>query len=122
MSAGRADVSIRFATEQDPDMQRRDNHTFQSVARIKPDATHESTRAAMAALAARVAKDQPQIRGNITMEPTPVMEALLGENTPRMQRKNADRDDGCTQFLGLGTDLNRNFLLPGGNGLDLSRT
>jgi carboxypeptidase T len=32
-----------------------------------------------------------------------------GENTPRMQRKNADKDDGCTTFLSLGTDLNRNF-------------
>jgi plastocyanin len=32
-----------------------------------------------------------------------------GAGQPRPQRKNADNDDGCTTFLSLGTDLNRNF-------------
>ncbi len=34
-----------------------------------------------------------------------------GEGSPRSQRKNADRDDGCTIWPppGIGTDLNRNF-------------
>lgn len=76
-------VPIRFTTEQDPDLQRRDNHIFSAVARLRPDATLESTRAAMQLLAARVAKEQPGIRKNITTEPTPVMHFMLGDNTPR---------------------------------------
>ncbi len=32
-----------------------------------------------------------------------------GASTPRSQRKNADNNDGCSSWPGLGTDLNRNF-------------
>jgi carboxypeptidase T len=32
-----------------------------------------------------------------------------GGDNPVLQRKNADYDDGCSSFPGLGTDLNRNF-------------
>ena len=80
-----ADVWVpqRFTTEQDPDLQRRDNYIFEGIARLKPDATMEGTEAAMGMFAARVAKEQPGIRKNVTYVPTPILEALLGRDTPR---------------------------------------
>ena len=81
-----ADVWVpqRFTTEQAPDLQRRDNYMFEGIARLKPGATLESTRAAMAMQAARVAREQPIIRKNVTVEPFPVLESLLGSTTPRV--------------------------------------
>jgi putative ABC transport system permease protein len=76
-------VPLRLSAETGPDLLRRDNFMYQSIARLKPGATMESTRAAMAMLAARVARDFPNIRKNITTEPTPVLEWLLGATTPR---------------------------------------
>jgi len=77
-------VPLRFTTEQDPDLQRRDNFIFQGIARLKSGVSIEHTRTVMAALAARVAAEQPAIRKDITMVPTPIMESLLGATTPRV--------------------------------------
>jgi putative ABC transport system permease protein len=76
-------VPQRFTTEQDPDLQRRDNYVFTGIARLKPGATREGTRATMATLAARAASAHPVIRKDVTTVPTPVLEWLLGPTTPR---------------------------------------
>src|ERR1043166_3972397 len=76
-------VPMRFTTEQDPDLQRRDNFIFGAVARIKPGETLASTRTKMATLAQRVAAAQPNIRKDITTQPTPVLEFALGATTPK---------------------------------------
>jgi putative ABC transport system permease protein len=76
-------VPLRFTTEQDPDLQRRDNFIFESIARLKPGATIEGTRTVMAALAQRISVAQPNIRKDITMVPIPVLDAMLGPTTPR---------------------------------------
>jgi putative ABC transport system permease protein len=82
--AGDVWVPLRLVTESDPDLQRRDNFVYQGIARLKPGATLESTRATMAMLAARVAKEQPNIRKDVTTFPTPILEGLLGKTTPRV--------------------------------------
>jgi len=76
-------VPLRFSTEQDPDLQRRDNFIFWSIARLAPGATLESTRARMATLAQLAEAANPQIRKGVTMVPTPVLESALGSTTPR---------------------------------------
>jgi putative ABC transport system permease protein len=76
-------VPLRFSTEQDADLQRRDNYVFSGIARLKPGATREGTRAMMATLAARVSAAQPVIRKDVTTVPTPVLQWLLGPTTPR---------------------------------------
>jgi len=76
-------VPFRVSTEQDPDLQRRDNFIFDGIARLAPGATLASTSAAMDLLAKRVAADHPAIRKDVTMVPTPVMDWMLGDNTPR---------------------------------------
>ncbi len=76
-------VPIRFSTELDPDLQRRDNFIFYAIARLKPGATLESTRAEMATLAKRAEAEHPDIRANVTTVPTPVLDWMLGPTTPR---------------------------------------
>ena len=76
-------VPFRLSTEQDPDLQRRDNFVYNGIARLKPGSTIESTRAAMATLAQRIASAQPNIRKDITTVPTPILQSMLGRTTPR---------------------------------------
>ena len=76
-------VPFRLTTEQDPDLQRRDNFVYSAIARLRPDATLESTRATMATMAQRIAAEQPNIRKDVTTVPTPVVAFLLGRTTPR---------------------------------------
>jgi putative ABC transport system permease protein len=76
-------VPYRVDNEQHEDLRRRDNYVFQAIARLKPGATLESTGAAMRLLAARAAQDHPLIRKDVTTVPTPIMNSLLGDSTPR---------------------------------------
>jgi putative ABC transport system permease protein len=76
-------VPLRFSTEQDPDLQRRDNFIFSAIARLAPGATLESTRARMATLARLAETANPQIRKDVTTVPTPVLQSALGSTTPR---------------------------------------
>jgi len=76
-------VPFRLTTEQDPDLQRRDNFVYSGIARIKPGSTIEGTRSAMATLAQRVASQQPNIRKDVTTVPVPILQAMLGQTTPR---------------------------------------
>src|ERR1041385_5860049 len=77
-------VPLRYTTEQDPDLQRRDNFIYAGVARLKDGVSLEQTRAVMGALAGRVRVAEPLIRKDITTVPTPVMESLVGATTPRV--------------------------------------
>ena len=76
-------VPLRFSTEQDPDLQRRDNFIFSAIARLAPGTTLESTRARMATLARLAETANPQIRKDVTTVPTPVLQWALGSTTPR---------------------------------------
>jgi putative ABC transport system permease protein len=76
-------VPLRFTTESDADLKRRDNFVFEAIARLNAGATLETTGAAMGQLAARVALDEPVIRKDVTTQPTPVLVSLLGNRTPR---------------------------------------
>ena len=76
-------VPFRLSSEQDPDLQRRDNFVYSGIARLKPGSTLASTRATMAALAQRIASEQPNIRKDITTVPTPILQSMLGQTTPR---------------------------------------
>jgi putative ABC transport system permease protein len=76
-------VPLRFSTEQDPDLQRRDNYIFEAIARLAPGATLESTRARMATLARLAESANPLIRKDVTTVPVPVLEWALGGTTPR---------------------------------------
>ena len=75
-------VPLRIVTESDPDLQRRDNFVFEALARLRPGVTLDGTRSAMSVLAARAAAAEPAIRKDITTEPTPVLEWMLGPTTP----------------------------------------
>jgi putative ABC transport system permease protein len=77
-------VPLRFTTEQDADLRRRDNFVYQGIARLKPGVSIEQTRTLMGTLAARVAAEQPSIRKDVTTVPTPLMKSLLGPTTPRV--------------------------------------
>jgi putative ABC transport system permease protein len=74
---------LRFSTEQDPSLQRRDNYLFQGVARLAAGRTLAQTRAEMGGLAARVATEHAAIRTNVSMTATPMLEFALGASTPR---------------------------------------
>lgn len=76
-------VPLRLTTEQDPGLQRRDNFIYQAVARLAPGRTREQTNADMGQMAARVAAEHANIRKNVTMNTTPMLESALGATTPR---------------------------------------
>jgi putative ABC transport system permease protein len=76
-------VPLRLQSEQDPDLQRRDNFIYSGIARLARNRTIEGTAAEMARLAALAAAEHPDIRKGVTTLPTPVLEYLLGATTPR---------------------------------------
>ena len=76
-------VPLRITTEQDPDLQRRDNYVFNAVARLAAGRSLERTRAMMATLARRAEAEHPEIRKGVTTLPTPILEWALGSTTPR---------------------------------------
>ena len=76
-------VPLRFTTELDPGLLRRDNFIFTAVARLAPGRTREQTNADMGQLAARVAAEHPDIRKDVTMTATPILDYALGATTPR---------------------------------------
>ena len=74
---------LRYSTEQDPSLQRRDNFIYSAIARLAPGATLESTRARMATLARLAEAANPVIRKDVTTAPTPLLQSVLGSTTPR---------------------------------------
>ena len=77
-------VPYRMASENDPDLTRRDNFIFEAIARLAPGASLESTKAAMARLARLAELAHPDIRKGVSTVPTPVLEYTLGASVPRM--------------------------------------
>jgi len=75
-------VPLRIRSENDPDVLRRDNFVYDGIARLRPGATLDATRSAMASLAARVSASEPIIRKDVSTQPTPVLEWMLGPTTP----------------------------------------
>jgi putative ABC transport system permease protein len=75
-------VPLRIDSESDPDLQRRDNYVFGGLARLRPGVTLDGTRSAMAALAKRASAAEPLIRKDVTTQPTPVLDWMLGPTTP----------------------------------------
>ena len=67
----------------DEDMLRRDNFIYQGIARLAPDASLASTRARLAALAARIEREDPQARSEVTLTAVPLAEWLVGDDLPR---------------------------------------
>jgi predicted permease len=76
-------VPMRIVSEQDPDLQRRDNYIYQAIARLKPGVSLEETRTRMAAIASRVAAEHGAIRKDVSTTATPVIEWLIGPNGRR---------------------------------------
>jgi putative ABC transport system permease protein len=76
-------IPMRIATEQDADLQRRDNYVFSAVARLAPGTTLQATQAKMEVLARRAAALHPDIRAHTSTMPTPALEWALGPTTPR---------------------------------------
>jgi predicted permease len=75
-------VPLRFSTELDPDLQRRDNLVFQAIARLAPRRTLEQANVEMARLAAVVARENPATRAGVSNAAVPILEFALGSTTP----------------------------------------
>src|SRR5207237_6830645 len=76
-------LPLRFSTENDPDLRRRDNFVFQAIARLAPGATVQTTRASMSRLARLAEITNPEIRKNVSTMPMPLLELALGPTTPK---------------------------------------
>jgi len=76
-------LPLRFSTENDPDLRRRDNFVFQAIARLAPGATVQTTRASMSRLARLAEIANPEIRKNVSTMPVPVLDWALGPTTPK---------------------------------------
>ena len=76
-------LPLRFSTENDPDLRRRDNFVFQAIARLAPGATVQTTRASMSRLARLAEIANPEIRKNVSTMPMPVLDWALGPTTPK---------------------------------------
>jgi predicted permease len=66
-----------------PDYERRDNFVFGSIARLKADRTLAETRAHLAALASRVAGDEPRTRAGVSVTAVPLLDFVVGDDLPR---------------------------------------
>jgi putative ABC transport system permease protein len=74
---------LKLDDEERQSYQRRDNFVFESIARLAPGKTLERTNAELAGLAARVAAQEPTIRGDIGIEAAPLVSVLVGSSLPR---------------------------------------
>jgi putative ABC transport system permease protein len=77
-------VPYRLSSENDPDLTRRDNFVFQGIARLAPGATLQTTRSAMTRLARLAELAHPDIRKDVSTEPSPLLDWTLGPSIPRM--------------------------------------
>jgi putative ABC transport system permease protein len=79
----RAWVPLRIDPVDRPDYERRDNYIFGSIARLKTYRTLEETRAHLAALASRVAGDEPRTREGVSVTAVPLLDFVVGDELPR---------------------------------------
>src|SRR5262245_53630074 len=67
----------------DPDLARRDNFIFSSIARLRQDQPLEPTRARLAAFAKRIEQDDPVARRGISLTAVPLGEWIVGPDLSR---------------------------------------
>lgn len=76
-------VPLRIASETDPDVRRRDNFVYAGIARLKPGASTGQTNLVMEQMAARIRKEEPVIRKDVTTFAMPVLDWMVGPSTPK---------------------------------------
>jgi len=76
-------VPLRLSPEGVANAARRDNFIFDGVARLAPGRSLEETRTLLAALAERVAADEPKIREGVTVTAIPLLDWRVGDQTRR---------------------------------------
>jgi len=67
----------------DPDLARRDNFIFSSIARLRQDQPLEPTRARLAAYAKRIEQDDPVARQGVSLTAVPLGEWIVGPDLSR---------------------------------------
>jgi predicted permease len=76
-------LPMRIFPEEQADYERRDNFVHLGIARLRSGSTLEATRAQLAALAERVAHDDPAAREGVSVTATPLVGWLVGPSLPR---------------------------------------
>ncbi|HXT49672.1 MAG TPA: ABC transporter permease [Thermoanaerobaculia bacterium] len=76
-------LPLKVFPEERASLERRDNFMFNGIARLLPGKTLAATNAELAALAARVAREQPAARAGVTMTAGPLLDELVGPTLPR---------------------------------------
>jgi predicted permease len=74
---------IKIRPEDVASFERRDNYIFGGIARLAPGRTIEQTRSQLATLAARIARELPATRANISVTVTPLVGWMVGETMTR---------------------------------------
>ncbi len=74
---------IKIAPENVADFERRDNYVFAGIARLAPGRTIDETRSRLATMAARVARELPATRANVSVTATPLVAWMVGETMTR---------------------------------------
>lgn len=74
---------LRIRPEDVADFERRDNYVFSGIARLAPRRTLDETRSRLATLAARVARELPATRANVSVTATPLIAWTVGETMTR---------------------------------------
>jgi putative ABC transport system permease protein len=67
----------------DPDLLRRDNFIYSSIARLRLDQPLEPTRARLEALAKRIEQDYPAVRSKVSLTAVPIGEWIVGPDLSR---------------------------------------
>lgn len=76
-------LPLKIRPEDVADFERRDNYVFAGIARLAPGRTVDETRAQLATLAARIARELPATRANISVTVTPLVAWMVGETMTR---------------------------------------
>jgi putative ABC transport system permease protein len=74
---------VKIPPEAAADYERRDNYVFSGIARLAPGQTIEQTRSRLATLAARIARELPATRANVSVTATPLVAWMVGETMTR---------------------------------------
>lgn len=67
----------------DPDLARRDNFIFSSIARLREDQPLEPTRARLTAMARRIEQENPAARKDVSLTAVPIGEWIVGPDVSR---------------------------------------
>ncbi len=70
-------MTMAFTTQSFPDMLRRDNFTFQSIARLRPGVSPAQASDRLAAIARHINQENPKIRQNISARAIPLLDFAI---------------------------------------------